>query len=379
MKTNIITENFKKEGCDVFLNPNATKQEKVCFVYVHTLAAGGSQMALESLLPRLKEKNFSIWIISPIDGVYHDTFFAEQYSAHIILQKDFCISDSLRTFLTQTADLVVINSICSNQFAYYYINTTVPVIWWYHEANNVMLKMTSYFPHPNMLSKNFHFVGPWLRTNRDFHMVYTANSTSLSIEVADSFRASSPNEEHAKIQFLIPGSYALHKGFLNALKAICELPPQFLEKSEFTFCGYISEESFYNQILEFAEKIPNVNVLGYQTREQLDTLYEEADCVIIPSLYDAGPLTAIEALMHEKLCIVSNAAGASDYITDCVNGFVYPSDNTDELLKRLLLIIQDFSSLKSIAQKGRQVYLDNFSKDAVDAQFGNIYDTIFHT
>lgn len=375
MKTNMIVENFKKEGCDVFLNPNATEQKKVCFVYVHTLAAGGSQMALESLLPRLKEKGFGIWVISPEDGIYRDILLQGQYAVHVIIQKDYCISDSLRTFLAQTTDLVVVNSICSNLFAYYYINTAVPVIWWFHEAINVMSEYTDFMPHPKLVSSNFHFVGPWTKTNRDFHKAYDADSSLLAIEVADAFVAT--QTKHDKIRFLLPGSYSPHKGFPNALRAICQLPPHFLERAEFTFCGYIAVQSLYDQILEFASKIPNVNILGFQNREQLDSLYEDSDCIIIPSLFDAGPLTAVEALMHQKLCIVSDTTGAADYITDCVNGFVYPSDNDSELLKRLMLIIQDFAAMKGIAKKGRQLYLENFTKQAIDAQFDELYSTIF--
>ena len=69
--------------------------------------------------------------------------------------------------------------------------------------------------------------------------------------------------------------------------------------------------------------------------------------------------------MFGKYTIVSDGAGISEYMQDCVNGFVFPSENVSELMKRIMIIIKEHSNLSFIAQAGRKLYEDNFSVECV--------------
>ena len=110
-------------------------------------------------------------------------------------------------------------------------------------------------------------------------------------------------------------------------------------------------------------KIPNVAIEGPLTREELYRKYAASDCVIILTRMDAGPLTAVEAAMFGRIVIISDAAGLSENFEDCVSGFVFPSENVEELLKRIMLVICDFPKLAAIGERARHVYEANFSPD----------------
>ena len=57
---------------------------------------------------------------------------------------------------------------------------------------------------------------------------------------------------------------------------------------------------------------------------------------------------------------------------DCVNSFVFRSENPQELFKRLLLVIADKEKLASIAQAGRKIYENNFSEEVITKQLQEI-------
>ena len=89
-------------------------------------------------------------------------------------------------------------------------------------------------------------------------------------------------------------------------------------------------------------------------------------CVLATSRVDATPTSIVEAMMFGRIVLVSDAAGISRYLTDCVNAFVFPSENEEELMKRLMLIIHDPDQLKQMGEKARTVYEEFFSPAVVN-------------
>ena len=108
----------------------------------------------------------------------------------------------------------------------------------------------------------------------------------------------------------------------------------------------------------------NVLMLEDQPQEILYSLMNRCQCIAAPSRIDCLPTTIAEGLMFEKICLISSHTGISSYIKDCISGFVF--SDSEELVKRLLLIIDDYESLHKIAAMGHKVYLDVFSPEAIE-------------
>ena len=132
----------------------------------------------------------------------------------------------------------------------------------------------------------------------------------------------------------------------------------------------MKKQSEYKQaILEAAKTLDNVIMMEDLPQESVYALMNKCHCIVAPSRIDTIPLTIVEGMMFKKLCLVSSKTGISAYINDCVNGFVF--NDQDDLIKRLLLIISDHTSLTNIANKGWNIYCRNFSPDAVDSILTN--------
>ena len=104
-----------------------------------------------------------------------------------------------------------------------------------------------------------------------------------------------------------------------------------------------------------------VRVLDSVSREELFDFYQEVDCLIAPSRDDPMPVVATEAMMFGKPCICSSSVGTASYIENGKNGYIFESENIEDLSKILY----------SIAVKGKE------ELRVVGKQSRKIYDTVF--
>ncbi|MEM3912197.1 MAG: glycosyltransferase family 4 protein [Saccharolobus sp.] len=80
---------------------------------------------------------------------------------------------------------------------------------------------------------------------------------------------------------------------------------------------------------------------GYVPDEDLFALYERANVVLLPSRIEGFGLTVCEGWLYSKPAVVSSGAGVSELIIEGGNGFVFKSDNVDELVEKLKLALKD--------------------------------------
>lgn len=66
----------------------------------------------------------------------------------------------------------------------------------------------------------------------------------------------------------------------------------------------------------------NITVTGWKTREEVLKNINEQDIFILCSLWEGLPISLLEAMYLEKICIVSDCIGNRDVINDGENGFV---------------------------------------------------------
>lgn len=95
-------------------------------------------------------------------------------------------------------------------------------------------------------------------------------------------------------------------------------------------------------------KAENIEVTGWMDREEVINHALCADVFLLTSLWEGLPMSLLEAMYMEKLCIVSDVIGNRDVITNGVNGFICNR-------------IEEFVSSIRLAQKGN---LDDVVRNA---------------
>jgi glycosyltransferase involved in cell wall biosynthesis len=328
------------------------------------LQLNGAQTVLYNMISLFQELKYTITVISPDDGPYRRKY--TDIGANVAIRPIVSCSEEFKDHMRKY-DLVFLNSSSCLPYLYFFINTSTPVLFWLHETEQQLTNMAFSMPHPQLFSPNIHIAGVTRSVQRGIKKLYNYDISLLPMPVpyvANNNSYYAPASED-KVEFFIPAAYTYIKGQDILLAVISRLPKPLSEKSHFTFCGYklSGQEEYYQSIKSISDKLENVTFMDQLDQKEVYNLYRKSTCVIAPSRIDATPTTIVEALMFNKLVLVSSNAGISEYITDCVNGFVFTT--TDELYKRLLLIISDSNHMDKIKDDGHLIYKENFSKESV--------------
>ena len=338
--------------------------KKRLLVITPDFSLNGANVVLLELLECLNEK-YTITIIASEDGTLYEKFSTKGYKCKL------CQSVSKSNI--DECDEVFLNASSVHYYALLFQNTDKKVYWWFHESMAQLNTQRTNFVHLGLLSDNFHFLAAAPMIVRGLKEMYGVQASLLPMVIKDVSADFNCSEE--KIIFM-PGAYTYIKGQDVLLSAISRLPLNMINEYQFVFAGYHLEEQsdYYNKLEKIASRIPNVKLLSNLSREEVYEYYKKAICVVAPSRVDTSPATIVEALMFSKLCIVSSGAGISEFMTDCINGFVFQNEDVDELYKRLLLVMTEYSNLDQVKSAGRKVYEENFSIRSMKDRYLSIFD-----
>lgn len=364
----IITE-IKKDTKEVYANEicikeDATLKGQKMLVITPDLSLTGANVVLLELLMLLQTKGYDLYVLSTADGVFKEKFLG--LGAIVFIRPYVSCSDSFRKFLQEAFDIVLINSAACFYYSYYFINTKVKVVWWFHETKSQLDTMRGGFLNLSLLGENFTLAGVTKSVKDGIFNDYNIEIPLLPMPVKD--RLSEYGHKRTdKVTFFMPAAYTYIKGQDILFKAVSMLPAKYMKKAHFIMCGYQLEgqREYYSNMKAIASKIPCVTFFDEISRDEVYEYYSKCDCVLAPSRVDATPTTIVEAMMFEKICLVSDAAGISKYLEDCKSAFIFPSENAVELYKRILFIIEALDELSNIAKVGREVYIREFSTESV--------------
>ncbi len=81
-----------------------------------------------------------------------------------------------------------------------------------------------------------------------------------------------------------------------------------------------------------------VTLLGHVQREQMDSLYDRADAVVLTSRSEGIPLVLMEAMARGKIVLASAITGIPELVIAGRTGFLYEAGSLDDFVDRLLFI-----------------------------------------
>ena len=85
--------------------------------------------------------------------------------------------------------------------------------------------------------------------------------------------------------------------------------------------------------------------------------------MVVPSREESFSMVAAEAMMMEKVCIISDNCGISDYIEDGKNGLIFRSENADDLRKIMMWCENHREELSEIGKNARESYEHYFTTE----------------
>ena len=143
-----------------------------------------------------------------------------------------------------------------------------------------------------------------------------------------------------EIVFVFAGKFIEKKNPLLLIKAFALLA-HINENARLVFVGNgILEHQIKEQISSLHEAISRrIDILTFQDQNEMKIVYRLSDIFVLPSKSETWGLSVNEALACGATVIVSDKCGCSlDLIIEGFNGYVFQSENTNDLFQKMLLV-----------------------------------------
>lgn len=103
-----------------------------------------------------------------------------------------------------------------------------------------------------------------------------------------------------------------------------------------------------------AKNIHNVELLGFRSGKELDTLISNAKFIVVPSIwYDNMPNVLLEAFAHGKPAIASNFGSLPEVVEDGVNGLLFEPKNELDLAEKIDLLNSNNQLIQEYGKNAR--------------------------
>ena len=136
---------------------------------------------------------------------------------------------------------------------------------------------------------------------------------------------------------------------------------------------WAGDGNYKKNILDVLEKFENFHWLGpLQYPGKVREFLTEIDVYALISGIDMAPLTLKEAQLMQKPVIATNVGGIPEMMQDGETGYLIKKGDSNDLIKKLLILLENKELSKQMGQSGREFIENQFSLEASGKNFLNI-------
>lgn len=167
---------------------------------------------------------------------------------------------------------------------------------------------------------------------------------------------------------LMMGRALWHKGIREFYEAADILKHR--NDTQFVFVGDGYDGNLSSADAKF---LNNKNVIWIKWSNNVRELLKGAFLYVLPSYKEGFPRTVLEAMSMSLPCVVSNVSGCNEAIKDGYNGLICDVKNSNDLAKKIEILLDDEKLAKKMGQNGRNLALEKYNQDYVTKQYIEYY------
>ena len=187
--------------------------------------------------------------------------------------------------------------------------------------------------------------------------------------------APTPSENDAAghpFRLLFVGRFQGQKNLPYLLQECSRLPPRSFE------LHLVGDGPLAAELRALAEQLglgPAVIWHGWLPRAALRDVYQSADCLINPSLYEGMPNVVLEAMACALPVIASNIPGNQDLVSHGKTGLLFDLENPSELASHLRALANDRALGQRMGRAARVVAETDYSWRNVAERYAALFDS----
>ena len=158
------------------------------------------------------------------------------------------------------------------------------------------------------------------------------------------------HEVQHNYNLLFVGRLETTKGIEFLIQAIAVVIKAF-PQTTLTIIGEGSHKADLFNLTKYLQLEEHIQFIGWVENKDLDTYYEKASLVVVPSIWvETFGLVILEAMSAGRPVIGTNVGGIPEIIDDGVNGYLVEPENPEQIAEK---VIQLFAEEKLLTELGR--------------------------
>lgn len=340
------------------------------------LKLNGAVVALLGAVRVCLKKGYEVTVGAIQNGAAAD-ILARQYGVRIVIDENLLIHTMAETKWVQHYQVILCNTVLMYQFLSERENR-IPIIWWMHDPPYV------YKTIDHDITKKIDFSNILVfGAGRIAKEAFEAEFPKVQAQILQYGLEDKPGwkrETKNYFTFLTVGEIQDWKGqdlFCEAARRLLKdidqniLRYRHVRDIRFLLAGNDSTK-FAMKLKEDYASVPEIQFVGVLSRAEMSAIYNNADIYVCPSREETMSITVGEAMMKEVPCIISNAAGISEFIDNSKNGILFQSGDADELFEKMKWCLENRNKAEEVGRKGRNVFTEHFSETVFEEHFAEI-------
>jgi glycosyltransferase involved in cell wall biosynthesis len=117
-----------------------------------------------------------------------------------------------------------------------------------------------------------------------------------------------------------------------------------------------------------------VEFLGHV--DDLQDILPVADLLLLPSLHESFGLVGLEAMACGVVPLLTSVGGASEFISDGINGFLRDPQDVSGMVEAALSVLKDESLRQHLVEEGLRDASADFGAQCVMKKYLELYDRL---
>jgi len=207
-----------------------------------------------------------------------------------------------------------------------------------------------------------------------------SNRITVITKAVDSnvFRPVERRKTHRRKTVLFVGRLSPEKGIPVLLEAFNNLIQRNLDL-QLLIVGFGTDKKYVDYLIDTTRKLKlqrNVFFLGSKRKDELVSIYQQADVVAIPSIAEAFGKVTIEAMAAGVPVVVSDVGGLGEIIKDNETGLKVKPNDAVALTEAIYSIFTDPHLHLRLAKAARAEVTKNYTWDKIINLTINVYNQV---
>jgi glycosyltransferase involved in cell wall biosynthesis len=180
-----------------------------------------------------------------------------------------------------------------------------------------------------------------------------------------------PRKSSKKDYILFFGRLVERNGISTLIKAMKHIPEIRLR-----IAGDGELKSFLENYIS-QEKIENISLLGFLSREDLKKEINDSNFTIFPNhCYHLCPSSILESFAYNKPVIGSNLGSVPELIEDGITGLLFEPRNEKELANKIKYLYENPKVVKEMGRNARRKVEENYSAEEYYPKLLSLYEDL---